>query len=232
MSNLSTLQNMLLKVATALGPDVLSKVAFVGGCTTGLHITDELSRESVRLTHDVDLVVSIAGMAQWSDFQAKMHKKGFKVSMQQEKICTLMLGDLEVDFLPDDEALLGFSSRWYMLGLASAIPYKLNSEVSIQLLSPAFFLGTKLEAYQGRGNNDPLASHDVEDVLNIFNGRDDIASEVKAAPEELQQYIKEVICELLDHDLFQYAVDSAANGDELRAEIIFERLEHVAGRVQ
>lgn len=232
MSNLNTLRDMLLKVATALGPEVLSEVAFVGGCTTGLHITDELSREDVRLTHDVDLVVSIAGISEWNDFQQEMQEKGFKVSMQQEKICTLMLGDLEVDFLPDDEALLGFSSRWYMLGLASAIPYALNDDVSIQLLPPAFFVGTKLEAYLGRGNSDPLASHDIEDVLNIFNGRDDIASEVQAAPEALQQYIKEVVSDLLDHDLFQYAVESAANGDELRAEIIFERLEIVAGRSQ
>lgn len=85
MSNLNTLQDMLLKVATALGPEVLSEVAFVGGCTTGLHITDELSREDVRLTHDVDLVVSIAGISEWNDFQQEMQKKGFKVSMQQEK---------------------------------------------------------------------------------------------------------------------------------------------------
>lgn len=50
---------MLTLVANALGNDLITQTAFVGGCKTGLLITDDTSRENVRLTEDVDLIVSV-----------------------------------------------------------------------------------------------------------------------------------------------------------------------------
>jgi hypothetical protein len=44
---------MIAVVARALGPDLLQKVAFVGGCTTGLLLTDAFSKQQVRHTDDV-----------------------------------------------------------------------------------------------------------------------------------------------------------------------------------
>ena len=43
-------EQMLQTVANALGPDLLREVAFVGGCTTALLITDAFAREAVRFT--------------------------------------------------------------------------------------------------------------------------------------------------------------------------------------
>ena len=48
------LVTMIREVARALGDEMLSQIAFVGGCTTGLLITDPIARESVRYTQDVD----------------------------------------------------------------------------------------------------------------------------------------------------------------------------------
>jgi len=53
---------MLQRVADALGSELLREVAFVGGCTTGLLITDDISREAVRFTDDVDLIVHVIGL--------------------------------------------------------------------------------------------------------------------------------------------------------------------------
>jgi hypothetical protein len=50
---------MLVKVAEALG-DMLSEVVFVGGCTTGLLVTDDFTKEQIRYTDDEDLIVNIA----------------------------------------------------------------------------------------------------------------------------------------------------------------------------
>ncbi len=55
MSHTHNIQ-MLETVAQALGRDLCQEVAFVGGCTTALLLTDEFSREEVRYTEDVDLV--------------------------------------------------------------------------------------------------------------------------------------------------------------------------------
>jgi len=43
---------MIEIVAHALGEELLSEVAFVGGCTTGLLVTD-----------DVDLIINVVGYA-------------------------------------------------------------------------------------------------------------------------------------------------------------------------
>ena len=37
------IQNMLLSVAKALGSDLLENMAFLGGCATGLHVTDAVT---------------------------------------------------------------------------------------------------------------------------------------------------------------------------------------------
>ena len=50
---------MLRRVAEALGEELREQVAFVGGCTTGLLLTDPFTREQVRSTDDVDLIVSV-----------------------------------------------------------------------------------------------------------------------------------------------------------------------------
>ena len=63
-SKFDSLKEMIISVAEALGPDLRAKTAFVGGVTTGLLITDEFTRQSVRATDDVDLITSALGYVQ------------------------------------------------------------------------------------------------------------------------------------------------------------------------
>ncbi|EPM51936.1 hypothetical protein [Pseudomonas syringae] len=106
---------MLEIVAQALGQDLCQEVAFVGGCTTALLMTDELSREDVRYTDDVDLVVHLTGYAQWQRLVEQLQQKGFRQA-QDEVICRMRLGELKVDFMPEDDEtadLLGCNNRWF-----------------------------------------------------------------------------------------------------------------------
>ena len=48
MNTLATHKTMIKRVADALGPEWLAKVVFVGGCTTGLHITDSFTIDQIR----------------------------------------------------------------------------------------------------------------------------------------------------------------------------------------
>ena len=59
MNALETAKSMLTRVASALEESMLHDVAFVGGCTTGLWVTDEFSRQDIRFTDDVDVIVSV-----------------------------------------------------------------------------------------------------------------------------------------------------------------------------
>ena len=224
--------DMIAVVARALGPDLLAKVAFVGGCTTGLLLTDAFSKQQVRHTDDVDLIVHVVGHVGLASLQAQLVGCGFSHSMEDDSpICAMRLGQLRVDFMPDDVTVLGFTNRWYAQALQSAQPFALPDGQVIRLLTPAFFVATKLEAYLGRGNNDPLGSRDVEDILTLVDGRAELVQDLQTAGLELRSFVATELRRLMPLVPFSYAVTSAAGNDEGRERLIFERLEALVGMV-
>lgn len=225
--NFEQLQRMIETVARALGDELRGEVAFAGGVITGLLVTDEVTRGDIRITYDVDLIVYVVGHVHWEKFQDQLKSKGFKVRHNEGPICRMYLGNLEVDFMPDDEKILGFSNRWYKQALKQAQDHRLSDGLVIRLLSPPYFVATKLEAYKGRGNGDPMGSHDIEDLLNIVDGRPELMDEIQAADLEVRSYIAEEISALLEQDGIAHAIESLSRRVPERSDIIFERLEAI-----
>ena len=231
MSNLAIHKEMLMQVARALGTELRSRMVFVGGCTTGLLLTDAFTLEQVRHTDDVDLIVHVMGYGGFQQLKEQLKTKGFSESSpdpdEDFPICAMKLGELRVDFMPDDEAVLGFTNRWYKAAVTTATHYTLTDDITINLVTPVYFIATKLEAYKGRGKGDVMASRDIEDILNLLDGRPELMGEIQAAPTELQHYIATEIAQLLTIRGFEYAVASQAGGAQEREELIFERLEYL-----
>lgn len=228
MSTINLQKAMLLQVAAALGNDLLNEVVFVGGCTTGLLVTDEYTKEQIRYTDDVDLIVDLTGYAAWARLQETLREKGFSHHIDPDEnavICRMRLGELQVDFMPTDEATLGFGNQWYAESVETAQNYQLSENLQIKLVRPEYFVATKLEAYTGRGNGDLLSSRDIEDILNIFDGRESIVNEISQANDNLKSYISEKLSELINEYDFEMAVQSTSGGDSARENLIFERLE-------
>lgn len=227
MEGINRSEQMLVTVAAALGPELLPTVAFVGGCTTGLLLTDPFTKEQVRYTEDVDLIVSVIGFIEWQRFESKLRERGF--APDPDLNCRMRLNGLKVDFMPDDANILSYTNRWYSEALRTAEWHVLNENISIRLVTPPYFLATKLEAYRGRGNNDPLMSHDIEDILNLLDGRPEVISELsQAADPILIAYLAADLRTLLETPNFEYAVQSACRGDTEREEFLFERIEAVS----
>jgi predicted nucleotidyltransferase len=217
---------MIATVAGALGRELCEQVAFVGGCTTGLLLTDVYTAQQVRYTEDVDLIVHVVSLADWYDLQEKLRGKGFREKAQADgPICAMYLNDLRVDFMPDDAAILSFTNSWYKDAFREAMTYSIGDGLTIRLAKPEYFVATKLEAYRGRGNNDPLSSRDIEDVLILFDGRPELMNELPYAPNAMRRFIGEQLSALLARADFDYAIHAAANGDAARAVVIVERIE-------
>lgn len=230
MNNANVHREMLINVAVALGTELCQKMVFVGGCTTSLLLTDAFTIEQVRHTDDVDLIIHVLGLTPYYELLEELRSRNFKENPDvDDPICAMKLGELRVDFMPDDESILGFSNRWYREAFNTAEVYQLTPEITIKLVTPVFFIVTKLEAYLGRGNNDPLESRDIEDLLNLFSGRKELVSEIKQSSEELQFYISNQIEVLLGNRDFEYAIQSTALNDKDREDLIFSRLESVVG---
>ncbi|CRM04638.1 hypothetical protein [Pseudomonas sp. 24 E 13] len=88
-SNRTMMLQMLEEVAEALGEELCEQVAFVGGCTTALLITDEYTLESIRGTDDVDLVIHLTGTTDWYRLEEKLKHRGFKNTGQDSVTCRL-----------------------------------------------------------------------------------------------------------------------------------------------
>lgn len=223
-------EHMISRVARALGPELASRIAFVGGCATPLLVTDELVHAGVRFTDDVDVIVHVLGFGEWYALEGHLAQRGFRNSQEDDVLCRKRLRDDEpeeliVDFMPDDQRILGFSNRWYTQALESAFDCVLSDASVVRVVNAPYFVGTKLEAYKGRGNNDPLGSRDVEDILNVIAGRPSLIDEVERSPVDLRQGIAEDLAMLMRVRDFDYAVASACNGNVARERQIFERLD-------
>jgi predicted nucleotidyltransferase len=218
------LKEMLKTVAVALGDELRARLVFVGGCATALYITDPITLEGVRATDDVDLIVDLAGFAEWAELMDRLRQRGFSETPDDTVICRMKLGELKVDFMPDDEAILGFSNRWYAKGIETAVPASLDETLVIRRLTPPLFVATKLEAYRGRGDGDLIGSRDAEDILLLVDGREELVEEVAAADPEIRTYIAGQIAELLEDRSFDHFLEGNIRGPAGRADIVYDRL--------
>ncbi|UQO39780.1 hypothetical protein [Burkholderia cepacia] len=226
MATLDDYKAMIRAVANAIGPELCQEIAFVGGCTTALLLTDLYTKQQVRHTDDVDFIVHVMSYAHWENLKEQLRQKGFREQPDEDApIYAMFLAGLRVDFMPDDEAILNFGNAWYRDALTSAESHDIGEGVTVRIVRPAHFVATKLAAYLSRGNNDPLDSHDVEDILTLLDGRPEIADEILAADAEMRTYIGTQLAALQEHRDFEYAIEAASNGDTAREEVISQRVE-------
>jgi len=217
---------MICKVARALGPELTAEVAFVGGCTTALLLTDHYMLTQVRHTDDVDVIVRVIHRAGYYELLDRLRARGFEEKMDGDgSICAMELQGLQVDFMPDRAGILGFTNVWYREALDTATPRDVGAGITVRIVRPEFFVATKFEAFLGRGNGDLIASHDVEDILTLIDGRPEITSELLRTPVDLRRYIAERFAAFKAERDFDYAVQSAANGDGGREGVIHDRID-------
>jgi predicted nucleotidyltransferase len=215
----------LASCAARLQP-LLDKIAFVGGCVTGLQITDPASAP-VRPTLDVDVIVGVTSYAEFTALEQQLRQLGFRETQAQgAPVCRWMHGDLLLDFMPVDSAILGFTNRWYRAALQNAQAIKI-ANYEVRVITAPYFIATKLEAFHGRGKNDFRSSHDLEDIVAVIDGRSELAAEVHLAADDLQKYLSEEFSALLSNRSFLDALPGHLLPDaasQQRAGLILARM--------
>lgn len=144
---------LLTAIAHAMGP-LREQVVFVGGCATGLLITQPNVADA-RATEDVDAIVEVASLVGYHALAAQLGTQGFTQTMADNTPpFRWFWQSMQLDLVPPDEKVLGFANRWYRPGFAAAHHATLPSGLPLRHLSAPYFLATKLEAFKDRGNND------------------------------------------------------------------------------
>lgn len=223
----------LEQVAAALGP-LCERLIFVGGCAVDLLLSDPAA-SAPRLTFDVDLVASVQTLRDYHATEKELARRGFRRDLSPDApICRWRFNDIEVDLMPTDASILGFANRWYPLAAETAQAVALPSGQAVRLIRAPEFIATKLEAFRDRGRSDYLASHDLEDIINVIDGRAELPAESAAAAPALRQYLGEQFRALRDNTEFRNAVPGLIMPGESigsRLPVLMRRIEAIAALV-
>lgn len=121
---------MLEQVARSLGPELCTQFVFVGGAAAGLLITD-LAMPAIRRTDDVDIVISAEALADYDPFEDQLRGLGFVQDQSPDApVCRWRVDGVAVDLMPTQEEILGFTNRWYRMGVATAQTARLDDQNS------------------------------------------------------------------------------------------------------
>ena len=217
---------LLEEAATKLAP-FLREIVFVGGVTLGLHITDKAAAP-IRSTDDVDVIAEILTYVDYVAFSERLRKAQFTEDTSEEPLtCRWFHGKLKLDVLALSKEVLGYTNLWYERALTHAITFVLPSGQAIRVIAAPYFLGTKMEAFRGRGQMDFLASHDLEDFVAVIDGRSTILEEIADSPGDVREYLAEAARSLLNESRFLDAVPGFVL-DDGRVPLILERLNRLA----
>lgn len=211
-------------VAHALG-DLREEFMLVGGCAVGLLITDQ-ARPPVRQTADVDLVTEVTSLRDFYSLRPKLNKTGFKEDPFEAHMCRWRKGALIVDVMPTTEVLGHSVNRWYAEAVKAAEVRMLPTGETINVISAPFFIATKLESFNSRGGGDYM-HHDMEDILNVVDGREELLAELASIPTQVRDFIQDEIDGYLADQTFIDQLEWVFPGG--RFELVIRRLRHLAG---
>ncbi len=221
---------LLMLAVDRLG-ELSNEMVFVGGCATGLLITDSAA-PPIRITRDVDAIAQVVSLAGYHVLSGKLRRQGFKEDASEgAPVCRWVSENVILDVMPVDKEILGFGNEWYAPAVANAVLIQLPSGQRIRVVSAPYFLITKLMAFDGRGRDDYLMSHDIEDIIAVIDGRQELFSEVMGSESRLVKVLSERFNELLKNAAFIDAISGHMPTDEVsqaRVSMIKNVIERIA----
>jgi len=221
--------DILERTVDKLG-ELTERLVFLGGCATGLLLSD-LAAPPIRLTDDVDVITEAGTWAEYNRLSESLRAKGFhEDSGEGAPICRWRAENVILDVMPTDPNILGFGSIWYQKALETAMHLTLPSGRRIRMITAPYFIACKFAAFESRGNNDYLMSHDIEDIVAVLDGRPEVISEIQEASAELKGHLVEQFQTLLANDEFREALPGHLPGDaasQARLPIILDRMREI-----
>lgn len=221
-----------MEIAVARLGVLAEEMVFLGGCATGLLITDAVA-PPIRATKDVDVIVAVASLIEYHRLSKRLRELGFSEDQSPDApICRWQAGGILLDVMPTHPEILGFGNEWYQPAFNEAEWRALPSGKKIRLVSAPYFLATKLAAFEGRGQGDYMMSHDMEDIVAVLDGRPEIVEEVRICDQKLRDHIRVRLAALVKDDRFLEALPGHMPGDagsQARVPVIIQRLKAIIG---
>jgi hypothetical protein len=219
----------ILEAAAVLLEPLLHDLVFLGGCATGLLRTDPAAA-GIRPTRDVDAIAEVASYADYAALSERLRDLGLNEDASEgAPPCRWIHGRLIIDVMPT-APVMGFGNRWYPAAMTTPTMFSVGA-VELKLIHPVYFIATKLEAFRTRGAHDLPASHDLEDIISVIDGRPQIVDELRRAAADVRGFIAAEFGNFLKARQFLdalpgFLLPDAAN--QARLPILIDRLTSIA----
>ena len=103
----------IMEIAVARLGAMAEEMVFLGGCATGLLITDAVA-PAIRATKDVDVIVEVASLIEYHRLSKRLRELGFSEDQSPDApICRWRAGEILLDVMPTHPEILGFGNEWY-----------------------------------------------------------------------------------------------------------------------
>jgi predicted nucleotidyltransferase len=206
---------------------------FIGGACTQFYVEDP-SLHDFRPTNDIDCIVKVYSYKEFDVCSEELRKLGFAHDTSEgAPIVRWIYKGILVDILPDKCSVVGYRNiEWFREGREHAEERRLPSGKVIRILPLAYYMATKLDSWEDRGGGDFLASKDLEDIVGIIDGRDNL-EELLQAPENVRNFVIERFAYLIRNENFKRSIAGHLGFDSTaaeRARNVVQRIAHIIDR--
>lgn len=203
-----------IKIVNDALADLRKDVVYVGGATVAMY--KDRPASDARITDDVDIVIELATYSGYAAIEEKLRQRGFENDITSKVLCRYKINGIIVDIMPTEENVLGFKNHWYSEGFKNSIEYPISDSETVKIFKSVYFLASKLDAFNDRGNNDGRLSSDFEDIIYILNNRSTIWNEMENAPGNVKDYLRAEFSQLLNNDYFDEWISAHLDFTEQR----------------
>jgi hypothetical protein len=164
-------------VLDAFGDDA-EHFVFVGGCVLALYARP--SGAPLRATTDVDCISTRTPWVLQQKVLGDLCTRGV-LSADPKLACRYRIKgtEVDVDVLSPQGFNIGGVNPFFQRASERARPYDVGDGRKVNAVTPAYFLATKVAAFEDRGP-DALESKDLEDIVALLTELDDVPSQVTA----------------------------------------------------
>ena len=167
-------------VAQGLG-DLVDEVVFVGVAVAEFYATGPAAEEA-RISDDIDCVIEIGSRKEYRELEQLLEAKGFQHDTTSgAPVCRWLFKQILIDIMPTKDEILGFSNKWYLIGIENKIVHQLPGGITIYIFPPEIYLASKLDAFNARGKSDLRQSPDFEYIIYILDNNPDILEGIECA---------------------------------------------------
>ena len=99
--------------------------------------------------------------------------------------------------------------------------------LALRHLDAPHFLATKFEAFNNRGGRDVYASHDLEDIITVIDGRAELADELAQTTPSVRTHVVLETRAPLAHPEMRNALPGIVT-QAIRVGVVLDRLQRIA----